>query len=89
MIPGSGALTSKWHEWLPGLVLSASKVFERIVILPSEYEHQVPIVQEALLQKNVFPFAREVESYAKIKAYGKAELALDLALCCGLQFLRR
>lgn len=83
LIPGSGALTSKWHEWLPGLVLSASKVFERIVILPSEYEPEVPIVQEALLQKNVFPFAREVESYAKIKAYGKAELALDLALWAG------
>jgi len=83
LIPGSGALTAKWHEWLPSLALVASKMFERVVILPSEFEPAVPIVHEVLLQENVFPFAREAESYAKIKGYGRAELALDLALWAG------
>jgi exopolysaccharide biosynthesis predicted pyruvyltransferase EpsI len=80
VIPGSGAFTSRWHEWLPVLVISASKKFTRIVILPSEYETTVPIVQEALSLPNVYSLAREVTSYKLIKDFGRSGLALDPAL---------
>ena len=80
VIPGSGAFVSIFHEWLPALVISSSKKFTRIVILPSEYETSVPIVQEALSLPNVYSLAREVASYKLIKDFGRSGLALDPAL---------
>lgn len=50
------------------------------MILPSEYEPQISVVSRALAQPNVYAFAREVESFAKIKAFGRAALAPDPAL---------
>jgi exopolysaccharide biosynthesis predicted pyruvyltransferase EpsI len=80
VIPGSGALTSRWCEWLPELVVLAAGVFDRVVILPSEYEPEISVVGAALAQPNVFAFAREVESFSKIKKFGRAALAPDPAL---------
>jgi exopolysaccharide biosynthesis predicted pyruvyltransferase EpsI len=80
IVPGSGALTSLFNEWLPATIRHASSLFERVVILPSEYEPKTPIVHDALTCPNVFSYAREAESYGKIKAYGKAALSLDPAL---------
>jgi exopolysaccharide biosynthesis predicted pyruvyltransferase EpsI len=80
IVPGSGALTSLFNEWLPETIEQASKLYERVVILPSEYEPNVPSVQRALERSNVFSFAREAVSYGKIKVYGKAALSLDPAL---------
>jgi hypothetical protein len=80
VIPGSGALVSRFHEWLPELVILASGIFDRVVILPSEYEPQVSVVSRALAQPNVYAFAREVESFARIKTFGRAALAPDPAL---------
>lgn len=79
VIPGSGAFVSRWHEWLPDLVILASKVFESVIILPSQYDISVPIVRKSLTMPNVFPFARELASYNAIKVLGKASLAPDLA----------
>jgi exopolysaccharide biosynthesis predicted pyruvyltransferase EpsI len=80
VIPGSGAMTSRWHEWLPATVIAASTHFKKVVILPSEYEPEVEIVHRALSLKNVWAFAREEKSYRKIKQYGRAAIALDPAL---------
>ena len=80
VVPGSGSMTHFWHEWLPATVKTASKFFDRVVILPSEYEPDVGVVGEALSISNVFPFAREVGSYGRIKQLGHADLALDPAL---------
>jgi exopolysaccharide biosynthesis predicted pyruvyltransferase EpsI len=80
IIPGSGAFVSRWHEWLPDVVIHSSSVYERVVILPSQFDTDVPIVHKALQLQNVYPFAREVDSYSKIKKLGKAVLALDPAL---------
>jgi exopolysaccharide biosynthesis predicted pyruvyltransferase EpsI len=80
VVPGSGALNALFSEWLPATIELASKLFERIVILPSEYEPHVQPVHDALSCSNVFAYAREVESYGKIKAYGRAALSLDPAL---------
>jgi exopolysaccharide biosynthesis predicted pyruvyltransferase EpsI len=80
VIPGSGAMTGRWHEWLPATVIAAATHFKKVVILPSEYEPEVEIVHKALSLKNVWAFAREEKSYTKIKHYGRAAIALDPAL---------
>jgi hypothetical protein len=80
IVPGSGALTSLFNEWLPETIEEASKLFGRVFILPSEYEPDVPSVRRALMCSNVFTYARETVSYGKIKVYGKAALSLDPAL---------
>jgi exopolysaccharide biosynthesis predicted pyruvyltransferase EpsI len=80
VVPGSGAFVARWHEWLPDLIIFASPLFDRIVILPSQYDPNVPIVRKALQLENVYPFARDAHSYSKIKIFGKASLSLDPAL---------
>tara|TARA_B110000503_G_scaffold27548_1_gene43980 strand:- start:2113 stop:2973 length:861 start_codon:yes stop_codon:yes gene_type:complete len=80
LIPGSGALTEIYNEWLPEVVMNAASRFERVVILASEYEPNVPKVSQALGRSNVFAFARDAESFAKIRGFGRAGIALDPAL---------
>ena len=80
VIPGSGALTRLWHEWLPDLVIKASSRFRRVVLLPSQYDSSVGIVAEALARPNVYAFAREARSYFEIKRFGRAAPAFDPAL---------
>ena len=80
VIPGSGAWTASHHEWLPELVLKASCSFKSIVILPSAFDPNVELVAEALSLKNVFPFAREDNSYNRVKTFAKIELGFDPAL---------
>lgn len=82
VIPGSGAFTIRWHEWLPDLARKAAMVFRRVVILPSSYDVSVPIVAETLSRENVYAFAREPYSYRQIKHLGRAALAFDPALHC-------
>lgn len=80
VIPGNAALTKDFHEWLPQLVLKASNQFRQVVILPSEYDPEIPVVFAALSQPNVFPFARNSYSYNQVKLISQASLRLDLAL---------
>jgi hypothetical protein len=80
VIPGSGAFVRFWHEWLPQCVLDASEVFDRVVILPSEFDVNVPIVGECLGRPNVFPIARDARSYRAVRALSPAALLLDCAL---------
>lgn len=80
VVPGSGAMTKNWHEWLPATIEVASKLFEKVVVLPSQYETAVGEVCTALSQPNVFAFARDAESYRLAREYGRAALALDPAL---------
>jgi hypothetical protein len=80
VVPGSAAWTASWHEWLPSLVLEASIVVDRVVVLPSSFDASVPEVSEVLSQPNVYAFAREANSYGQIKSFGRAALALDPAL---------
>lgn len=80
VIPGSGAMTRLWHEWLPGLILAASDRFDRVVILPSEYDPEIRAVRQAVSRPNVFAFARDATSFGRIKRFGQAMLAMDPAL---------
>ena len=80
LIPGSGAWTKSWHEWLPAAVLKASGSFHKVIILPSSFDLSVPIVAECLSRQNVYVFARETRSYRSAKSLGRAALCLDCAI---------
>jgi exopolysaccharide biosynthesis predicted pyruvyltransferase EpsI len=80
LIPGSGALTKSFHEWLPAAVIKASRRFNKVVLLPSSYDLTVPIVGECLSQQNVYAFAREIGSYRLAKNSGRAAISFDCAV---------
>lgn len=80
VIPGSGAFSRNFHEWLPPLVVKSVHQFDRVVILPSEYETHIDVVYRAMAFPNVYPFARDHVSYEQIRPFGRAALAMDPAL---------
>ena len=80
VIPGGGAFTRNFHEWLPQLLLRLVPQFDRLVILPSEYETHIDVVSRVMSSPNVFPFARDQVSYNQIRTFGRAALSLDPAL---------
>lgn len=80
LVPGSGALTKNFHEWLPATVIKASHHFHKVIILPSSYDLTVPIVAECLAEPNVYSFARETESYRLAKHLGRTALSFDHAV---------
>lgn len=80
VIPGSGAFTESFNEWLPDLVNAAANRFERVLILPSQFETRVESVRRALSNPNVFPIARDFQSFSEIRSFGRSGLAPDPAL---------
>lgn len=82
VIPGSGALTRLWHEWLPALIQRAAAHYRTVVVLASDYDPDVPAVAEALALPNVWAIARQPLSYAAIRPFGRAVLLPDPALWC-------
>jgi exopolysaccharide biosynthesis predicted pyruvyltransferase EpsI len=80
VVPGSGAFTHKFHEWLPDLVSRASTQFDRVLVLPSEFEIDLFQVSNALSKDNVFVCARDAVSFRQIRTFGRSSLALDPAL---------
>lgn len=80
IVPGSGALTRAWHEWLPALIIGAAARFRSVVILPSQYDASVDVVAEALAKPNVHAYAREAASYVAARPFGRASPAFDPAL---------
>lgn len=82
VIPGSGALTRLWHEWLPQLIERASAEYRAVVVLASDYDPDVPVVARALALPNVWAIARQPLSYAAIRPFGRAVLMPDPALWC-------
>jgi exopolysaccharide biosynthesis predicted pyruvyltransferase EpsI len=82
VIPGSGALTRLWHEWLPELIERAAAQYRQVVVLASDYDPDVPGVARALALPNVWAIARQPLSYAAIRPFGRAVLMPDPALWC-------
>jgi len=80
VVPGSGAFTRRFHEWLPHTVERAAAIFDEVIIAPSEFHPDVPVVHRALSLPNVVAMARDAHSYRAITRFGRADLGLDLAL---------
>ena len=80
IVPGSGAFHKYWHEWKPALIISASKIFDEVIVMPSGFDESIPIVMQAINMKNVYAFARDAFSYAHMKKKVRIGLAFDCAL---------
>jgi exopolysaccharide biosynthesis predicted pyruvyltransferase EpsI len=80
LIPGNGALTTYFHEWLPEIIESASKRFANVIVLPSQLEPKIAKIQKILKLSNVVFFAREVKSFTRTKDVTPIGLGVDLAL---------
>jgi exopolysaccharide biosynthesis predicted pyruvyltransferase EpsI len=80
VIPGSGAWTESWHEWLPAAAQKGADIFTQVIVLPSQFDPNVDAVRQCLSRENVYAFAREVKSYRLIKGIGRATLSFDCAL---------
>jgi exopolysaccharide biosynthesis predicted pyruvyltransferase EpsI len=80
LVPGSGALTTHFHEWLPETIKAASERFSKVIILPSQIEPEVVKIKTILKLANVVFFTREVKSFARTKDFARIGLGIDLAL---------
>jgi exopolysaccharide biosynthesis predicted pyruvyltransferase EpsI len=80
LIPGSGALTTYFHEWLPETIEAASERFTKVIVLPSQLEPKEIEIQKILKLANVVFFTREVKSFVRTKDYARIGLGVDLAL---------
>ena len=80
LIPGSGALTKHFNEWLPETIEVASSRFTYVVVLPSKINPEIQNVRKVLELSNVTLFAREQYSFSEAKRYGRVSLGIDLAL---------
>lgn len=80
VIPGSGAWSQTYHEWLPELVLEASSVYEHVLVLPSSYDPSVPVVRRALARENVIAISREHASAVRVADLGHLRTHLDCAV---------
>ena len=82
IVPGSGALTKDWNEWLPALVVEAAGRFDEVLVLPSEIHAEVTEVARMLDLPNVVVLARDLHSYRAALPHGRTGFSLDLALHC-------
>jgi hypothetical protein len=80
VVPGSGAWSRAYHEWLPELVLAATRRYQRVLVLPSSYDPSVPVVRRALEQPTVTAVSRESVSAGLVAPFGHGQVLLDCAV---------
>jgi hypothetical protein len=80
LVPGSGAWTANWHNWLPELCLQAANRAGKVIVLPSEFDARIPVVHDALSAANLYPMARDMESYLQIRPFMRSVLSCDLSV---------
>jgi exopolysaccharide biosynthesis predicted pyruvyltransferase EpsI/glycosyltransferase involved in cell wall biosynthesis len=79
LLSGGGAACRPYHEWLPRALAIAELRFERVILLPSSFDPSEDVVREALTRTAATVFAREAESYRRIRSLCDARLAHDCA----------
>jgi GT2 family glycosyltransferase len=77
VLAGGGAWCRPYHEALPKALGTIESRFERVIVLPSSFDPEVPEVRRALSRSRAVVFARERESYRRISDLCAARLALD------------
>ena len=80
VLAGGGAWCAPYHELLPSVLGSLEERFGRVVVFPSSFDPAVPEVRAALSRSRAIVFAREEESYGRIRDLCEARLADDAAL---------
>lgn len=79
LLSGGGAWSQPYHELLPEVLGALDASFERVVVLPSSFDLEVPSVRRALARTRGVVFAREPVSYRLISQVCRAQLACDCA----------
>ena len=79
LLSGGGAWSQPYHELLPEILGALDASFERVVVLPSSFDLEVPSVRRALARTRGVVFAREPVSYRLISRVCRAQLACDCA----------
>ena len=77
VIGGGGAFCRPYHELMPRLLAVADLRFERVLLLPSSFDPSEDAVREALAKTTATVFAREQESYERIRSLCDARIAHD------------
>ena len=78
IISGSGGWSKHFNK-LPRFLPEIFDRFQQVLILPSSYDINVPLIRETLTRYDAIYFARELISYNNIKNICRAELAYDCA----------
>lgn len=84
VIGGGGAWSRRFHAYMPEVLAIAELRFERVIVLPSSFEIAEDWVRVALERSNALVFAREPDSYRKIRGFCRARLAHDCAFFADL-----
>jgi GT2 family glycosyltransferase len=79
LLCGSGGFCRPYHELMPRALAVAELRFERVMVLPSSFDPSEDEVREALARTGATVFARERESYGRIRSLCDARIAHDCA----------
>lgn len=89
LIAGGGAWCQPYHEFMPELLPLVEERFQRVIVLPSSFDANVLPVRKALSNTNALVFARERESYRRIRDLCEADIAYDCAFFFDFRAYRR
>ena len=89
LLGGGGAFCRPYHELMPRALAVAEMRFERVLLLPSSFDPSEDAVREALAATGATVFARERESYERIRSLCDARIAHDGAFFFNYDGYRR
>ena len=78
IISGGGSWCKPFHA-IPEILPAIEARFSRVIVFPSSFDTEAPVVREALSRTGAVVFARERESYEQIRHLCDARLAHDTA----------
>lgn len=84
VLSGGGAWSRDYNEFMPEALAIAEARFKRVIVFPSTFDTSVQRVRDALARTRAVVFARERESYARIRGLCDARMAHDCAFFCPL-----
>ncbi len=88
LIVGSGAWSRHYHEVMPSLLAVVERRFDQVIVLPSSYDVAEDAVASALMSSRALFFAREEESFRRIRGMCRAAIAHDCAMFVDLSSYR-
>lgn len=80
LVRGSGGFDRLFNKFMPDVVLRASRLYRRVVILPSSFDPRETVVKQCLVEGNVIAIAREMRSCEAIAPFGHGRVSIDCAL---------
>lgn len=80
IMSGGGDWCHAFHSFDPRVFRALERRFEKVILLPTTFDPSVPLVRQLLNNTKALVFARERESYRRIKNLCNADIAHDTAL---------